>query len=81
VGEVGITASPPDLERRRVARQGRVVLGVALTMLGAFALLLAPHLGGDLVTDLPYGALGLTGLFAGGLLIGVSYGLRTERRR
>ncbi|MCI4348696.1 MAG: hypothetical protein L3J93_00525 [Thermoplasmata archaeon] len=71
---------PAEPERRRVSRQGRVVLGVVLTMIGGLALLLAPHLGNDLVRDLPYGALGLVGLFAGGLLIGVGYGLRPPRR-
>jgi len=71
--------TPADLERRRIGRQRRIVLGVLLTMGGAFVLLLAPDLSGPLVRDLPYFAVALVALYAGGILLGVGYGQKAPR--
>jgi hypothetical protein len=67
-------------ERRRVARQSKIVLGVGLTCLAGFVLLLAPALTGPLVKDLPYLAVSLLSLFVGGILLGVGYGEKIGRR-
>jgi hypothetical protein len=55
------------------------VLGLGATFLGLAALLLAPNLTGALVSDLPFLAVGLAALYAGGILIGVGFGERRSR--
>jgi hypothetical protein len=67
-------------ERRRVARQRKVVLGLGATFLGLAALLLAPNLTGPLVSDLPYLAVALVVLYVGGILLGVGFGERRAVR-
>ncbi|MCI4356891.1 MAG: hypothetical protein L3K18_07100 [Thermoplasmata archaeon] len=67
-------------ERRRVSRQRKVVGGVALTLVGIVALLAAPDLTGPLVHDLPFLAVGLLALYAGGILMGVGFGQRSVQR-
>jgi len=68
-------------EHRRVARQRKIVIGVGLTCLAGFLLLLAPDLTGPLVKDLPYLSASLLSLFVGGILLGVGYGEKTAQRR
>jgi hypothetical protein len=67
-----------DQERRRIARQKKIVLGLGATFLGIVVLLLAPALTGALVADLPYLAVALVSLYVGGILLGVGFG---EKRR
>jgi hypothetical protein len=66
-------------ELRRVRRQRKVVLGLGATFVGLAALLLAPNLTGALVSDLPFLAVGLVALYAGGILLGVGFGERRSR--
>jgi hypothetical protein len=77
---VGAGTEGAARERRRIARQRKIVLGVALTLLAGLLLLLAPDLTGPLVKDLPYLAGGLLSLFAGGILLGIGYGERGASR-
>jgi len=55
------------------------VLGLGATFVGLAALLLAPNLTGALVSDLPFLAVGLVALYAGGILLGVGFGERRSR--
>jgi hypothetical protein len=68
-------------ERARIARQGRIVLGVFLTAFSGFVLLAAPDLTAALVRDLPYLSVALLALFAGGILLGHGLGTRPPRDR
>jgi hypothetical protein len=68
-------------ERARIARQGRIVLGVLLTAFSGLVLLAAPDLTGPLVRDLPYLAVALVALFTGGILLGHGLGSRPPRAR
>ena len=69
-----------EMEQRRVSRQRLVMIGLGLTILGAFVLLLAPDLTGPFVQDLPFLAVALAALYTGGILMGFAYGRRVGRR-
>jgi hypothetical protein len=66
------------VEARRVARQRKIVIGLGVTFLGLLVFVAAPDLTGPLVADLPYLAVALVSLYAGGILLGFGLG---ERRR
>lgn len=68
------------LERRRIARQRLIVIGLGATFLGIVVLLAAPDLTGPLVHDLPFLAVALGSLYVGGILLGVGFGRRAPRR-
>ncbi|MCI4325924.1 MAG: hypothetical protein L3K00_08640 [Thermoplasmata archaeon] len=72
------TLSPAAVEGRRVSRQRKIVIGLGITFLGLLVFLAAPDLTGPLTADLPYLAVALVSLYAGGILLGVALG---ERRR
>jgi hypothetical protein len=72
-------AAGPAESDGRVARQKRIVGGVVLVLLAGVALLLAPGLTGALVKDLPYLAVSLVALFAGGILLGTGAPRRRAR--
>ncbi|MCI4327356.1 MAG: hypothetical protein L3K16_06965 [Thermoplasmata archaeon] len=67
-------------ELRRVRRQRKVVLGLGMTFVGLAALLLAPNLTGPFVADLPFLAVALVAIYAGGILLGVGFGERRSGR-
>ena len=75
-----VTSDEAAGERRRIARQRKIVLGLGATFGGIVVLLLAPDLTGPLVADLPYLAVALLSLYVGGILLGVGFGERTARR-
>jgi hypothetical protein len=75
---VAVDSEASNLERRRVSRQRKIVVGVFLTILAGIVLLAAPDLTGPLVKDLPYLAGSLLSLFVGGILLGVGYGQRAS---
>ena len=67
-------------DRRRVRRQGLVVLGVMLTFVGlALVALLLPSAPGALATALPIAALAALGLWFGGILLGRGMASRPPR--
>ncbi|MCI4358687.1 MAG: hypothetical protein L3J99_06660 [Thermoplasmata archaeon] len=63
-----------------MSRQGKIVLGVVLTLLAGVWILIAPDLTGALANDLPFLAAGLLSLFLGGILLGVGFGERRSGR-
>lgn len=67
-------------ERRRISRQRKIVIGLGLTFLGIVALLAAPDLTGPLIHDLPFLAVALGALYAGGILLGVGFGQKNAQR-
>jgi fucose permease len=74
------TSSPETVEARRISRQRKIVIGLVVTFLGLLVFVAAPDLTGPLVADLPYFAIALVSLYAGGILLGVGLGQRQRAR-
>jgi hypothetical protein len=71
---VGAPSNPPARSRRRPAlsRTARIGLGLLLTLVGLFLLvLLFPTNPGSFATVLPVAAAGIIALWVGGILMGI----------
>jgi hypothetical protein len=59
-------------QRRRLSRPARIGLGLLLTLVGLFFLvLLFPTAPGPLESELPFAAVGIFALWVGGILMGI----------